>query len=84
MTTGLPLSSTVYTPGGVHSEILRPPTSSVPPIPMLVGIVRTSAPLLKTLICLVASSAMETCASPIRNETRLSSCPNSPSPKAIP
>jgi hypothetical protein len=32
----------------------------------------------------VASSAMDTCASPIRNDTRLSSCPNKPFPKEIP
>ncbi len=64
--------------------MLLPPTFSVPPIPIEVGIVRTSAPLLKTLTCLVASSAMDTCASPIRNDTLVSSCPNSPSPKAIP
>ncbi|CNK20395.1 Uncharacterised protein [Mycobacterium tuberculosis] len=71
-------------PGGVHNEIVCPAMFSVPPMPMDVGMVRTSLPLSKTVTSLVASSATDTCESPIRNNTRLSSCPNMPFPSDIP
>jgi hypothetical protein len=48
---------------------------SVPPMPIEVGMVRTSLPLSKTVTCLVVSSAMETWESPMRKATCSSSWP---------
>ena len=44
MITGFALSMTVYTPGGVQNDRVVPPIVSVPPIPIDVGMVRTSLP----------------------------------------
>ena len=65
MTMTSDLSSRVYTPGGVYQENVLSPTVVVPPRPMEVGMVRTSLPLSKTLICLVMSLAMAMCESPM-------------------
>ena len=45
------------------------PTFSVPPRPIEVGMVRNSLPPSKTLTCLVASSATDTCEAPMVNVT---------------
>ena len=84
MTTGLALSSTVYTPGGVKNDSVVPPIVCVPPMPIDVGMVRTSLPLSKTLTMWVLSSAIDTCASPILNDACSSSAPYSPSPSGVP
>ena len=75
MTTGFALSSTVYTPGGVKNESVVPAMVCVPPMPIDVGMVRTSLPLSKTLTWWVTSSAIDTCASPILNDVCSSSVP---------
>ena len=49
-----------------------PLTVSLPPMPIEVGMVRTSAPLSYTLTCLVRSSAIETWASPMVKPTLVS------------
>ena len=71
-------------PGWVQKEIVWPLTSSVPPMPIDVGIVRTVLPLLVTVTCLVVSSATAICESPMVNAVVASSCPNSPPPSGTP
>ncbi len=44
ITTGLALPITVYVPGCVQNEMVCPLTTSLPPIPIEVGMVRTSVP----------------------------------------
>ena len=62
---GARMHSAWFRPGGVHQENVLLPTAEVPPRPIEVGMVRTSFPLSKTLICLVMSLATEIRESPM-------------------